>query len=193
MNKLMMILSVWGLMFSQLIAEDTRIAVRDEILKAFDAVEQARQDAINELRDTVKSVEDARAMRAGEQQSIEISQTKIVESQAVSNIETVKANAVQSIVEAVSSVEIAKARAVKSIVEAVGKVELSKIHSEHKYINDTSAITVSKNISVVETSRAVATVETVKVLKPSDIHKMNSQQYKIKSGYPTKFIRFYAK
>jgi hypothetical protein len=231
MNKFMIILSVWGLIVSGIVAEDARDAVRDEILKSVDAVEQARQDAINELRETVRDVECARAMREGEQNIEETSQIKVVESQAIAEIkhstellekmkikaketiakavaevkkvqiengtvaevETAKRNAVQTIAEAVSSVEVTKAETAKVIIEETGKVELSKIEAEPKPIHNESAVIVVKKVSVVESSNERITIETVKVLKLSDVNEMSSQKDKIKSSYPTKFIRFNAK
>ena len=231
MNKFMIILSVSVFTFSWLVAEDTRDTVRDEILKSVIAVEQARQDAVNELRETVKDVESARAMREGEQNSEETSQTKVVKSQAVSEIEqsnalvetakinakesiakavsevekvkaekgtvaeveTAKMQAIQSIAKAVSSVEVAKAKAAKVIIEETGKVELSKMQPEHKSMDEVAATTTAKNISVVEVTRTVTIVELGKVLKSSDEDETSPEKDKIKSSYPTKFIRFYAK
>jgi hypothetical protein len=224
MNKFMIILSLLVFAFSQVVAEDTRDAVREEILKSIVAVEQARQDAVNELRETVRDVEAARAMREGEQKTEETIQTKTVESQAVSKIEkstalvekakinakksivkavsevekvkvekgtaaeveTAKIQAIQSIAKAVSSVEVAKAKAAKVIIEETGKVELSKMQTEHKPMDEVAAPTVAKNITVVEVTRTVTIVELGEVLKSSD-------ENKIKSSYPTKFIRFHAK
>ena len=224
MNKFMIILSVSVFAFSQVVAEDTRDAVREEILKSVVAVEQARQDAVNELRETVRDVEAARAMREGEQKTEETIQTQTVESQAVSKIEkstalvekakinakksivkavsevekvkvekgtaaeveTAKIQAIQSIAKAVSSVEVAKAKAAKVIIEETGKVELSKMQTEHKPMDEVAAPTVAKNITVVEVTRTVTIVKLGEVLKSSD-------ENKIKSSYPTKFIRFHAK
>ena len=224
MNKFMIILSLLVFAFSQVVAEDTRDAVREEILKSIVAVEQARQDAVNELRETVRDVEAARAMREGEQKTEETIQTQTVESQAVSKIEkstalvekakinakksivkavsevekvkvekgtaaeveTAKIQAIQSIAKAVSSVEVAKAKAAKVIIEETGKVELSKMQTEHKPMDEVAAPTVAKNITVVEVTRTVTIVELGEVLKSSD-------ENKIKSSYPTKFIRFHAK
>lgn len=224
MNKFMIILSLLVFALSQVVAEDTRDALREEILKSIVAVEQARQDAVNELRETVRDVEAARAMREGEQKTEETIQTKTVESQAVSKIEkstalvekakinakksivkavsevekvkvekgtaaeveTAKIQAIQSIAKAVSSVEVAKAKAAKVIIEETGKVELSKMQTEHKPMDEVAAPTVAKNITVVEVTRTVTIVELGEVLKSSD-------ENKIKSSYPTKFIRFHAK
>ena len=225
MNKFMMILSVLVFSFSGLIAEDTRDAVQEEILKSIDAVEQARQDAVNELRETVRDVESARAMREGEQRAVETIQTKAVESQAVNKIEkstalvekakinakesivkavsevekveveleTAKMQAIQSIAKAVSSVEVAKAKAAKVIIEETGKVELSKMQPEQKPMDEASAPTVAKNITVVEVSRTVTIVELEKVLESSDEDEISPKKNKIKSSYPTQFIRFPAK
>ncbi len=231
MNKFMMILSVWGFIFSQVVAEDTRDAVREEILKSIDTVEQVRQDAVNELKETVRGVETARAMREGEEKPKEAGQTKAVEAQAVSKIEkstalvetakinakesivkavaevekvkaekgtadeveTAKMQAIQSIAKAVSSVEVAKAKAAKVIIEETGKVELSKMQAEQKPMDEVSAPITAKNITVVEVTRTVTVVELGKVLKSSDEDEVSPKKNKIKSSYPTKFIRFHAK
>ena len=225
MNKLMMILSVSVFAFTGLVAEDTRDAVQEEILKSIDAVEQARQDAVNELRETVRDVESARAMREGEQRTEETIQTKVVESQAVSKIEkstalvektkinakksivnavsevekveveleTAKMQAIQSIAKAVSSVEVAKAKAAKVIIEETGKVELSKMQSTPKSMDEVAAPIPAKNITVVEVTRTVTVVELGKVVKTSDENEIIPEKNKIKSSYPTNFIRFPSK
>ena len=231
MNKFMMILSVWVFAFSQIVAEDTREAVREEILKSVVAVEQARQDAVNELRETVRDVESVRAMREGEQRTEETIQTKAVESQAVRKIEkstalvekakidakesivkavsevekvkaekgtatevkTAKMQAIESIAKAVSSVEVAKAKAAKVIIEETGKVELSKMQPEQKPVDEVAAPIATKNISVVEVTRTVTVVELGEVLKSSEEDEVSPKKNKIKSSYPTKFIRFPAK
>ncbi len=164
MNKFMLVLSVWGFIFSQVVAEDTRDAVREEILQSIDAVEQARQDAVNELRETVRDVEAARAMREGEQNTKEMISTKRVESQAVSKIEqsnalveTVKINAKESIVKAVAEVEkvkaeegtvaeveTAKMNAVQSIAKAVSSVEIAKAKAVEVIIEETGKVEISK-------------------------------------------------
>ena len=228
MNKFMMIISVLVFALSGLVAEDTRNAVQEEILKSIDAVEQARQDAVNELRETVRDVESARAMREGEQRTEETIQTKAVESQAVSKIEkstalvekakinakesivkavaevekvkaekgtvaeveTAKMNAVQSIAKAVSSVEVAKAKAAKVIIEETGKVELSKMQPAPEPMDEVAAPIPAKNITVVEVTRTVTVVELGKVLKSSDEDEISSKENKIKSSYPTQFIRY---
>jgi len=231
MNKFVMILSVLVFAFSQVVAEDTRDAVQKEILKSIDAVEQARQDAVNELRETVKDVESARAMREGEQRTEETIQTKVVESQAVKKIEkstalvkkakinakesivkavsevekvkaekgtatevkTAKMQAIESIAKAVSSVEVAKAKAAKVIIEETGKVELSKMQPAQKPVDEVSAPIANKNISVVEVTRTVTVVELGKVLESSNENEIIPKKNKIKSSYPTNFIRFPAK
>ncbi|MEA3434734.1 MAG: hypothetical protein U9R13_09140 [Campylobacterota bacterium] len=231
MNKFMMIISVLIFTFSGLVAEDTRDTVQGEILKSIDAVEQARQDAVNELRETVRDVEAVRAMREGEQRTEETIQTKAVESQAVrkiekstalvekaktdakesivnavaevekvkaekgtiAEVETAKMQAVESIAKAVSSVEVAKAKAAKVVIEETGKVELSKMQPEQKPVDEVSVPPAVKNISVVEVTRIVTKVELGEVLEPSDENEMNPEKDKIKSSYPTKFIKFPAK
>ncbi len=164
MNKFMMILSVLVFALSGLVAEDTRDAVREEILKSIDAVEQARQDAVNELRETVRDVESARAMREGEQRTEETIQTKVLESQAVSKIEKstalvekAKINAKESIEKAVSKVEKVKAekgtvtevetaeiQAVESIAKAVSSVEIAKAKAAKVIIEETGKVELSK-------------------------------------------------
>lgn len=231
MNKFMMIISVLVFALSGLVAEDTRNTVQEEILKSIDAVEQARQDAVNELRETVRDVESVRAMREGEQRTEETIQIKAVESQAVSKIEkstalveeakidakesivkavaevekvkaekgtaaevkTVKMQAIQSIAKAVSSVEVAKAKAAKVIIEETGKVELSKMQPASKPMDEVATPIPAKNITVVEVTRTVTVVELGEVLKSSDENEISPEKNKIKSSYPTKFIRFPAK
>ena len=164
MNKFMMILSVWVFAFSQVVAEDTRDAVREEILKSIDAVEQARQNAVNELRETVRDVETARAMREGEEKPKEAAQTKVVESQAVSKIkkstalvEKAKTDAKESIVKAVAEVEkvktekgtaaeveTAKMQAIQSIAKAVSSVEVAKAKAAKVVIEETGKVELSK-------------------------------------------------
>lgn len=164
MNKFMMIISVLVFALSGLVAEDTRDAVQEEILKSIDAVEQARQDAVNELRETVRDVESARAMREGEQRTEETIQTKAVESQAVSKIEKstalvekAKINAKESIVKAVSEVEkvkaekgtvaevkTAKMQAIQSIAKAVSSVEVAKAKAAKIIIEETGKVELSK-------------------------------------------------
>ncbi len=164
MNKFMMIISVLVFALSGLVAEDTRDAVQEEILKSIDAVEEARQDAVNELRETVRDVESARAMREGEQRTEETIQTKAVESQAVSKIEKstalvekAKINAKESIVKAVSEVEkvkaekgtvaevkTAKMQAIQSIAKAVSSVEVAKAKAAKIIIEETGKVELSK-------------------------------------------------
>jgi len=213
MNKFMMIISVLVFALSGLVAEDTRDAVREEILKSIDAVEQARQDAVNELRETVRDVESARAMREGEQRTEETIQTKVAESQAAGKIEKstalaekAKIDAKKSIVNAVSEVEkieaeleTAKMQAIQSIAKAVSSVEVAKAKAAKVIIEETGKVELSKmqpaptpakNISVVEVTRSVTIVELGKVVKSSDEDEITPEKDKIKSSYPAKLIRF---
>jgi len=222
MNKFMMILSMLVFALSGLVAEDTRDAVREEILKSIDAVEQARQDAVSELRETVRDVESARAMREGEQRTEETIQTKVVESQAVSKIEKstalvekAKINAKESIVKAVAEVEKVKAekgtatevktvkmQAIQSIAKAVSSVEVAKAKAAKVIIEETGKVelskmqpapTAAKNFTVVEVTRTVTVVELGEVVKSSDEDEITPEKDKIKSSYPTKLIKFPAK
>ncbi len=222
MNKFVMILSMLVFALSGLVAEDTRDAVREEILKSIDAVEQARQDAVTELRETVRDVESVRAMREGEQRTEETIPTKAVESKAVSKIEKstalvekAKADAKESIEKAVAKVEkvkvekgtaaeveTAKMQAIQSMAKAVSSVEVAKAKAAKVIIEETGKVelskiqpapTAAKNISVVEVTRTVTVVELGKVLESSDEDEINSKNNKIKLSYPTKFIRLDAK
>ena len=146
MNKNMIILPLLVLIFSQIHAEDTRDQVRNEILKSFDEVDQARQTTIDELQKTVKSIEDARALREGEAQTQKSIKTKIVESKAIGNIS-----------QSTATVEIAKIQAKGKIIKAIvrvetlesGKATLEKIETE-------------KAIAAKKIVKAIATVEVVK-------------------------------
>ena len=164
MNKFMIILSVWGFIVSGVLAEDTRDTVRDEILKSVDAVEEARQDAVNELAQTVKDVEDARGKREGEPESEETPQTKAVESQAIAEIKQsteslvkTKIKAKKAIVKAVAEVEkvqtengteteieTAKMHAVKTMAKAVSSVEVAKAETAKVIIEETGKVELSK-------------------------------------------------
>ncbi len=186
MNKFMMILSVLVFVFSQAVAEDTRDTVREEILQSIDAVEQARQDAVNELRETVRDVESARAMREGEQRTEETIQTKAVESQAVSKIEKTtalvekaKINAKESIVKAVSEVEkveveleTAKMQAIQSIAKAVSSVEVAKAKAAKVIIEETGKVELSKMQPVhkpVDEASEITGVKNISVVEVSRI------------------------
>lgn len=164
MNKIIMILSVGALLFSQLYAEDTRDQVRDEILKSLNEVDKARQTTINELKETVKNIEDTRAQRGDVNQTEKSIETKIVEVKEIGNIaqstatvEIVKINAKEKTVHAIIKVEGVesekstaikieneKALAVKEIVKAVSSVEIAKTHAARSIIRATKKVELSK-------------------------------------------------
>lgn len=164
MNKSMIILFVGALLFFQLHAEDTRDQVRDEILKSLDGVEKARQVTINELRETVRSIEAARGQRGDENETEKTIGTKIVESQALGTIaqstatvEIAKVNAKEKMVNAIMKVEglefrkassgkieNEKALATKKIVKAISSVEIAKAHAARSIMDATKKVEISK-------------------------------------------------
>ncbi len=164
MNKNMIILPILVISFSQIHAEDPRDQVRNEILKSFDETDQARQTTINELQKTVKSIEDARAHRDGENRTETSTETKIVESQAIANIsqstatvEIAKIHAKGKIVKAIVRVEgmesanaapvkieKEKALAVKKIVKAIANVEIVKTKAARTIMEATKQVEISK-------------------------------------------------
>ena len=164
MNKNMIILPLLALTFSQIHAEDTRDQVRNEILKSFDEADQARQTTIDELQKTVKSIEDARALRDGEEQTQKSTKTKIVESKAIGNIsqsaatvEIAKIQAKGKIIKAIVRVEGVesgkatpvkieneKALAAKKIVKAIASVEIAKAKATRTIIDETKKVELSK-------------------------------------------------
>jgi len=164
MHKSMMILFVGALLFFQLHAEDTRDQVRDEILKSLDEVDKARQVTINELRATVKSIEDARGHRGDANETEKSIETKIVESQAIATIaqstatvEIAKINAKDKTIHAIIKVEGVesgkatpvkieneKALAAKKIVKAIASVEIAKAIAARTIINETKKVELSK-------------------------------------------------
>jgi len=160
----MMILFAGALLSFQLHAEDTRDQVRNEILKSFDEAGTARQIAIDELRETVQSIEDERAQRGDKNQSEETMETKIVKAQALGNIaqataivEIAKHNAKEKMVKAIIRVEGVKpeeatpleianenALAVEKIVKAITTVEIAKAKAAHTIMNETKKVEFSK-------------------------------------------------
>ena len=164
MRKIIIILSVGALLLSQLQAEDTRDQVRNEILKSLDEVEKARQVAIDELRVTVKNIEDARKGSSDINQTMKSNATKIAESQALGNIaastatvEIAKIHAKDKIIKAIVSVEgiesknithkkvdTKKALAVKKIVSAIATVEIAKAKAARTIIKATEKVEISK-------------------------------------------------
>jgi len=164
MNKVMVILSIGALLFFQLHAEDTRDRVRNEILNSLDEVDKARQVTIDELRETVRSIEDERAGRDDENQSEETIGTKIVESQAlgtiaqsVAKVEIAKVNAKEKTVHAIikvkgvelrqasaAKIEKEKALAAKKIAKAITSVEVAKAKAAKTIINETKKVELSK-------------------------------------------------
>jgi len=164
MNKSMIILFVGALLFLQLQAEDTRDQVRDEILKSLDEVEKARQITINELRETIKSIEDAREQRGDENETGKTIETNIVESQALATIaqstatvEIAKVNAKEKMLNAIikveglevrkassGKIENEKALAAKKIVKAISSVEIAKAHAARSIMNATKKVEISK-------------------------------------------------
>lgn len=164
MYKIMIILSVGALLFSQLYAEDTRDQVRDEILKSLNEVDKARQVTIDELKETVKSIEDTRAQRGDTNQSEKSIETKIVETEEIGNIaqstatvEIAKINAKEKTVHAIIKVahvesekataikiENEKALAAKEIVKAVASVEIAKAHAARSIVEATKKVELSK-------------------------------------------------
>ena len=164
MNRSIMILSVGALLFFQLHAEDTRDQVRSEILKSLDEVDKARQTTIDEMKETVKSIEDARAERGDVNQTEKTTETKIVETQALGTIaqstakvEITKINAKEKTVHAIIKVEGVesgkatpvkieneKALAAKKIVKAIASVEIAKAKAVRTIIDETKKVEISK-------------------------------------------------
>ncbi len=112
------------------------------------------------------------------------------EKATLTEIETAKMNAVKTMAKAVSSVEVAKAKTVKVIIEETGKVEISKTKTESKPIANEPVVVAVKKIAVVERVNAGSKVEIVKV---SEVSEMIPPKAKIKSSYPTTFIKYDAK
>ncbi len=188
MNRIMIVLSAWGFIVSGILAENTRDAVQAEILKSVNAVEQARQDAVNELTQTLKAVEDARGKREGEPESEETPQTKAVESQAIAEIkqsaesfEKTKIKAKEAIAKAVEKVEkvqtengteaeieTAKMHAVQTMAKAVSSVEVAKAETAKVIIEETGKVELSKieaEPKPVQQESAVIVVKKVAVIE----------------------------
>ncbi len=160
----MIILPLLALTFSHIHAEDTRDQVRNEILKSFGEADQARQTTIDALQKTVKSIEDARAHRDGEEQTQKSTETKIVESREIANIsqstatvEIAKIHAKGKIIKAIvrvealesgkatpEKIETEKAIATKKIVKAIATVEIVKAKAARTIIEATKQVEISK-------------------------------------------------
>jgi len=159
----MMILLLLNVMLLQLNAEDTREQVRAEVLKSFNEADAARTQAVRELDETVKSIEEARAQRTDINLSETSTQTKIVESEEIANI----ANSV-------AKVEIAKVNAKEDIVKTIIKVEGSasdRSDAEKKELKTIATQKIAKAIVSVEIAKAKAAKTIIQATKRVELAK----------------------
>ncbi len=219
MNRFMIVFIIWGITFSYTTAEDTREAVRAEVMKYIVNVDNARQDAIKELRETVKAIESARVMREGKDRQVEVTQIKEIKEEAISKIEksvllveVIKEDAKKSITKAVikvkklkednasvAEVKVAKLEAIKTISKAISSVEVAKANAATVMIKQTAKVEIAKvsdvkKFSVKNCKRHFTKVKMDDFLKMCKC-KCKCNKKKIKKDkkihtYSTKFIRF---
>lgn len=172
MYRSIMILSVWAVMLLQLNAQDTRDQVREEILKSFDEANQERAQAVSELDETVKNIEEARAQRTDTNLSESDTQTKIVESEEIAKI-----------AQSVAKVEIAKVSAKEQIV-------LTIIKEDGADSEKTDAVKqeLKKAIATQKITKAIVSVEIAKAKAAKTIIKATKRVELAKTKAPSKLL-----
>lgn len=167
-----------------LYATEDREAIKQEILKSLEAVDQARHEMMRELMQTVATIEAERAAVRGDSLSGSSSETTIVEAKAVGDIavstakvELSKVEASKRIHQAIDKVskvtgeealEDAKAKAVQTISDAISLVEITKVGALKEMIQATGKVEQSKlrqGKTLIDDASAITVAKNVSAVK----------------------------